>query len=190
MLCIAVSAIAAPAEQREIQELYRSGLNGDKEAVEECIAKLEGVLRSQPGNELARVYLGSAYTLRSRDLRFGPKKLQTLKQGLAVMDEAVTRAPDDPKVRLARALTTDALPGIFGRRAQSREDFEQLASLALRQPNRFEPGDLQIVFYNAGLAAKRGGNKARATELWRAALQHPIDTSLHQKVKTALAAPP
>ena len=80
---------AAPNEQKEIQELYRAGLGGDQAAVEQCIEKLEAVLKDQPNNQLARVYLGSAYTLRSRDLGFGPKKLEALKRGLAIMDEAV-----------------------------------------------------------------------------------------------------
>ena len=149
VLCLAALgyglASAAPNEQKEIQDLYRRGLAGEKGAVEECIGKLEAVLRTEPGNQRARVYLGSAYTLRSRDLGFGPKKLQELKRGLAVMDEAVAAAPDDPKVRLARALTTSALPAIFGRRASTRQDFERLAEVARTSPEKFDPGDLETV---------------------------------------------
>ena len=139
------SSEAAPNEQKEIQELYRRGLSGDKVAIEKCIGKLENALATEPKNELARVYLGSAYTVRSRNLGFGPKKLQTLRQGLALMDEAVAAAPDEPKVRLARALTTAALPGIFGRAASSRKDFELLAEMVKRAPEKFEPADLKIV---------------------------------------------
>src|SRR4051812_22062684 len=93
----AVALAAAPNEQKEIQELYQRGLRGDANAVNQCIAKLEGVSQREPSNQLARVYLGSAYTLRSRDLAIGPKKLGALKRGLAVMDEAVAAAPNDPK---------------------------------------------------------------------------------------------
>jgi len=136
---------ATPNEQKEIQDLYRRGLAGDKEAVNQCITGLERVLQSEQNNQLARVYLGSAYTLRSRDLAFGPKKLHALRQGLALMDQAVGAAPDEPKVRLARALTTSALPAIFGRGSQSRKDFEQLGQWARRAPARFEAGDLRII---------------------------------------------
>ena len=186
-VCVATSAVAATAEEREIEELYRRGLLGDKEAVEQCIAKLEHGLRLQPKNELARVYLGSAYTLRSRDLGFGPKKLQVLRQGLRVMDEAVANAPDDPKVRLGRALTTQALPGIFGRSAESRNDFLQLAQAAKTAPAKFTAADLQIVYYNAGRAAKSTGDHGHAAELWQEALRHGTDPTLKQKIETELS---
>lgn len=142
-------ATAAPNEQKEIQELYRRGLQGDKAAVEQCIARLETVLAREPQNQLARVYLGSSYTLRSRDLGFGPKKLSTLNRGLALMDEAVAAAPEEPKVRLARALTTSALPAIFGRKGESKRDFQLLAEMANKQPHKFDPADLQLVGENA-----------------------------------------
>lgn len=186
-ICMAGAALAATLAERQIEELYRKGLMGDKEAVEQCIAKLEEGLRSQPNNQLARVYLGSAYTLRSRDLGFGPKKLQVLRQGLRVMDEAVANAPDDPKVRLGRALTTSALPGIFARSAESRNDFLQLADLARMAPEKFTATDLQITFYNAGLAAKANGDETRAIELWREGLRHGSDAALKQKIEAELA---
>ena len=144
-LILAWPLAAAPNEEKEIQGLYRRGLAGDKAAVTHCIAQLERVLQSEPTNQLARVYLGSAYTLRSRDLGFGPKKLQAMRQGLALMDQAVEAAPDEPKLRLARALTTSALPAIFARGTQSRKDFEQLGQMARRAPARFEADDLQTI---------------------------------------------
>lgn len=189
LLSVAMAAAAAP-EHREIEELYRKGLMGDKASVEQCIAKLEEGLRLQPQNQLGRVYLGSAYTLRSRDLGFGPKKLQTLRQGLRVMDEAVANAPEDPKVRLGRALTTSALPGLFGRAGESRNDFLQLAELAKTAPAKFDATDLQIVYYNAGLAAKANGDAARAAELWREGLRHGSDAALKQKIEAELAKAP
>ena len=182
-----VISLNAAIEQKEIVALYRRGLAGDKEAVDQCIAALEQVTKSQPSNQLARVYLGSAYTLRSRGLGFGPKKLRTLKQGLAIMDEAVAAAPDDPKVRLARALTTSALPGFFGRATQSRQDFLELANLAQRDREKFDKGDLPIIYYNAGLAAKHDGDKARAIALWEQGVRNSDDATLTAKMKSELA---
>jgi len=144
-LLLPLQLLAAPNEQKEIQELYRRGLAGDKDAVKQCLEKLEQILKAEPNNQIARVYLGSAYTLRSRDLGFGPGKLKALRQGLALMDQAVAAAPDEPKVRLARARTTSALPAFFGRGEQSRKDFEELAQLARRAPARFEAGDLATI---------------------------------------------
>ena len=193
LLALLISAATVfafpPAEQKEINELYRRGLGGDQAAVITCVDKLEGVLKTEPGNQLARVYLGSAYTLRSRDLGFGPKKLAALNHGIALMDEAVTATPDNPKVRLARALTTQALPFFVGRSASSRRDFEILADSAERSPAAFERGDLQIIFLNAGLAAKTNGNRARAAALFKEALRHPVDPALVAKTAEALAHP-
>lgn len=149
-LLLSISSATPTLQQQEIAELYRRGLGGDKAAVEQSIEKLEAALKNQPNNQLARVYLGSAYTLRSRDLGFGPKKLEALKRGLAMMDEAVAAAPEEPKVRLVRALTTSSLPVIFGRRASSRKDFELLAQAAQSAPGKFEEGDLQIIYKNTG----------------------------------------
>lgn len=187
VLFATISGHAAPNEQKEIQELYRRGLAGDKEAVDSCIRRLEDVLQIEPANQLARVYLGSAYTLRSRDLGFGPKKLQALQHGLALMDEAVTAAPAAAKVRLARALTTLALPSIFGRAGSTRKDFEQLAASARTQPAQFEEGDLQIIYYNAGLAAKAAGDRTRAVVLFKEGARHPANPDLARKLQAALA---
>lgn len=183
---LAICATATGANEKQIRELYRRGLAGDKAAVEACIAKLEEALRMVPRDQLARVYLGSAYTLRSRDLGFGPKKLRALKQGLALMDEAVNAAPAEPKVRLARALTTAALPGIFGRRPQSETDFEHLAAMAERTSTSFDSGDLQVIYYNAGQVAARKGDRQRARALWEKALRHNEDAALEQQIRAQL----
>ncbi len=177
---------AAPLEQEKIDALYRRGLEGEKQAVLDCIAALESVLAKAPSNQLARVYLGSAYTLKSRDLGFGPKKLATLKQGLALMDAAVAAAPEDPKVRLPRALTTSALPAILGHGATSRKDFLQLAQMADTHPEKFAAGELQLVYHHA---ARATGERERAAALYRKSLAHPVDTALAATTRAELGVP-
>jgi tetratricopeptide (TPR) repeat protein len=184
---ILVSVCANSFEENDIKALYRRGLAGDKQAVEECIAKLEVVSKREPSDQLARVYLGSALTLRSRDLPFGPKKLQALRQGLALMDEAVESAPNEPKVRLARALTTSALPSIFGRAKESRTDFKLLATDADTTPRKFDRDDLPTIYYNAGLAAKNSGAREDARRLWQRGLETDPDAALREKLRAELA---
>ncbi len=94
-VAVAASAMADPNGTRLAGDLYARGLAGNRQAVIECIAKLEEILAAAPDNQLARVYLGSAYTLRSRDLGFGKAKLDALRKGLALMDAAATAAPDN-----------------------------------------------------------------------------------------------
>lgn len=182
-----VPARALP-EEREIAQLYRRALDGDAVAVAQTIAKLEAIVAGEPANHLARVYLGSSYTLQSRDLPLGPQKLQVLKKGLALMDQAVEEAKTNPRVRLARAQTTSALPGFIGRGGQSRKDFEILAAWAEKTPQDFAKGELQTVFHRAGLAAKASGNRERARVLLRQALAHPADPALVEKTRQELDA--
>ena len=66
-----------------IADLYARGLRGDKQAVVDCISVLEAKLTVQPNDQLARAYLGSAWTLRSRDLPIGPGKLSALAKALS-----------------------------------------------------------------------------------------------------------
>lgn len=83
----------APPSDPAVAALYARGLAGNAQAVIDCIAALEKRLANAPNDQLARAYLGSAYTLRSRDLGLGKAKLDTLRKGLALMDEAVAAAP-------------------------------------------------------------------------------------------------
>ena len=50
----------------------------------------------QPTNFLLQAYLGSVYTLDSRDAWPGPGKLTYLKNGGKWLDGAVAEAPDNP----------------------------------------------------------------------------------------------
>jgi hypothetical protein len=137
--------IYGEATEERIARSYRQAVAGDKSAVEHCLELLELIVSQEPQNQLARAYLGSCYTLRSRDMSFGLAKLHTLNHGLALMDQAVASAPEDPQVRLVRARTTDALPAFLGRARQSREDFSWLVQVARRTPERFTAEDLAAI---------------------------------------------
>ncbi|MGH8164388.1 MAG: hypothetical protein ACREP1_08655, partial [Rhodanobacteraceae bacterium] len=103
-------SLGATADEAKIAGLYARGLAGDPQAVIDCVAALEQVLALRPNDQLARVYLGSAETLRSRDLPFGIAKWNALRHGMALMDEAAAAAPDNGKVQLLRAVTYEAFP--------------------------------------------------------------------------------
>ena len=132
-------------EEREIAPLYKRAVAGDKSATEQCIALLESAVKEQPNNQVAHVYLGSAYALRSRDMSFGFAKLTTFRRGMALMDGAVAAAPENPRVRLVRALTCDPLPAFLGRKQMARDDFAKLAEIATRSPEKFAPGELKLI---------------------------------------------
>ena len=169
--------------------LYARGLTGDKQAVIDCIATLEQMLTTAPDNQLARVYLGSAYTLRSRDLGFGKAKLDALRKGIALMDAAAAAAPENAHVQLTRAVTNEALPVFLGRRSVAREQLNDLVAQVEKNPEKLKPADRQLLYLNAGEAAKHAGDKGRATGLWQRGLTINADAKLTQEIRTAMAQP-
>ncbi|MEO7168528.1 MAG: hypothetical protein ABI787_02470 [Spartobacteria bacterium] len=180
---------AAPPNEPEVARLYARGLAGDEQAVIDCIAAIEETLATKPNDQLARVYLGSAYTLRSRDLGFGKAKLDTLRKGIALMDAAVTGAPNDANVQLTRAVTTQALPGFLGRRKIALTQLNNLVALVEKDPAKLKPDDRQLLYLNAGEAAKAAGEKERALELWRRGAALQADPKLTQEIEAARARP-
>ena len=177
----------AAAEENRIAGLYARGLGGEQQAVVDCIAALEARLAQQPNDQLARVYLGSAWTLRSRDLSFGPGKLSALRKGIALMDEAAAAAPNDARVLLLRAVTNESLPAILGRRKPARQPLEDLVALVETNPSKLTPSDCQLLYLNAGAAAKRAGDPARAKQLWQRGLTIEADAKLRREMVTELA---
>ena len=155
----------------------------------DCIAALEQALTTAPDNQWARVYLGSAYTLRSRDLGLGKAKLNALRKGIALMDEAAAGAPQDANVQLTRAVTNAALPIFLGRRGVARQQLDELLAQVEKNPEKLKPADRQLLYLNAGEAAKRAGEKARAAELWQRGAAINADAKLTQQIKTALGSP-
>jgi len=179
---------ASAAEESRIGDLYARGLAGDKKAVTDCIAALESRLAAHPDDQVAKVYLGSAWTLRSRDLSIGPGKLSALRKGIALMDEAATTAPNDAHVLLLRAVTNEALPVFLGQRKVAHKQLIELVALVEKDPAKLSPADRQLLYLNAGEAAQRAGEKARARELWKRGLTITADAKLNGEIRAALAA--
>ena len=178
---------AAPPNEQEIAKLYARGLAGDAGAVAQCMAALEQVLAADPDNQLARVYLGSAETLRSRDLPFGLAKWKMLQRGISRMDEAAAAAPDEPKVLLLRAITNEAFPAILGRRAIARQAFEDLVARVEKDPAKLSSADRALLYLDAGKAEAFAGAKTRARVLWERGAALADDPRMQQELQIALA---
>ena len=178
---------AAAAEENRIADLYARGLSGEQQAVVDCVAALEARLAKQPNDQLARVYLGSAWTLRSRDLSFGPGKLSALRKGIALMDEAAAAVPNDARVLLLRAVTNESFPAILGRRKVALQQLDEVVALVEKNPPKLDSFDRQLLYLKAGEAAKRAGAPARAKQLWQRGLTIEADPKLRQEIATELA---
>jgi hypothetical protein len=185
--CALALGAGAAFGQAPIDDLYAQALAGDKSATEKCIEALEAIVRAQPQNQLAHVYLGSSYTLRSRDLAIGPEKLRLLRQGIAVMDAAVQAAPEDVQVRLVRALTDEALPFFAGRGEMARAEFFALAEMEANALARIGARDWQLLYLHAGQVAQKEGDKERAAKYFRTGLTKKSNPKLTTQLQAALA---
>jgi hypothetical protein len=103
------------------------------------------------------------------------------------MDEAATAAPDDANVLLLRAVTNEALPVFLGRRKVARAQLDELLALLEKGSAKLKPADQQLLYLNAGKAAKQAGDKERARELWGQGAALKADAKLTQEIAAALA---
>ena len=152
------------------------------------MADLEKLTKEQPDNTLLLAYLGSTYTLRSRDLFFGPSKYHYLKEGVKTMDAAVDKAPTNAAVRFVRAVNNINLPAFCNRRDIARTDFQTL----LKQLTGPTPPDLdletkQAIYYYAGLSFYQLDNKVEARNAWQRGLELAPTTPLAEKIQAKLS---
>ena len=151
MMLLAMLAGLAQADRiRDYHEWQQACVNAkDAGTIDGYIAKFRQCLDSNPGDHLARVNLGSAYTLRSAETFWGPKKFDYLKKGGKLMDEAVTAAPNDARVRFLRAANAFRVPQRFGRRQVAVADFEILLPVAIQGGQGLSVRERQAMLYFA-----------------------------------------
>jgi hypothetical protein len=88
-----------------------------------------GAAGGAPLDARLRGYRGAFITLRAKHAFWPHHKLRHVREGLAVLDEAVAASPDDAVVRYLRLVSGYYLPALFGRRDAVRADFRRLARL-------------------------------------------------------------
>ena len=140
---------------KQIQARQEKAVNGDTQETKALTADLEKWTQEQPTNYLLQAYLGSVYTLDSRDAWPGPGKLTYLRKGGKWLDGAVASAPDNPAVRFVRAIDYFELPAIFGKRQTARDDFQILLKQIdgeIKTPYVLNIETQQAIYYYAGLS--------------------------------------
>ena len=111
---------------KQVQARHEKAVKGDTKEARSLTTDLEKWFIEQPQNHLLQAYLGSVYTLDSRDAWPGPGKLTYLRNGGKFLDAAVAADPLNPAVRFVRAIDYFELPAIFGKRQVARDDFATL----------------------------------------------------------------
>jgi len=171
---------------QEIQALHTVAESGDKDATKNLVSRLETLSAAHPADQLIRAYLGSAYTLASRDAMPGPKKFEYLKTGLKTMDAAVDADPTAVAPRFIRAVNNFHLPAFIHRRDNARADFETLLSQIDSGATQLNPATCQAIHYYAGLAFKQLRRPSEARDAWQRGLQFDLTSVLAEKINAEL----
>ena len=171
---------------KQIYEMHSLAEAGNEDATRRLVAWLEELTAEQPENGILLVYLGSAYTLASRDAFIGPGKLRYLMSGRDCMDRAVALRPQDPNVRFIRGINNYHLPTIFNRRSIARDDFRKLVDQLSQNPKCLDPLTSQAIYYYAGLCFAQLEEEKNARSSWQKGLDLKISGPLTAKITQEL----
>lgn len=125
-------------QQQDLKQakiLLKKGISGDKEAIDQVCEGLEKYLSDHPNSAMANVLLGSAYTIRARDVKMPWSKMKWSKKGLALMDKAVKMDSTNLFVRFERAMNNMHLPSFFNRHSVAESDFNFIVRFIEQQPD-------------------------------------------------------
>jgi hypothetical protein len=119
-------------EQRlaEARRQYFADLQGDRAAASRAQASFAALSRDFPADPVVEAYSGSLELLDAARTWAVWNKRKLANDGLAEMDQAVSRAPNNLEARFIRAASTWHLPFFYGRRKQAADDFTFIAPRA------------------------------------------------------------
>jgi hypothetical protein len=174
---------------KQVQARHEKAVKGDEKETKALTADLEKWTQEQPTNYLLQAYLGSVYTLDSRDAWPGPGKLTYLRNGGKWLDGAVAAAPDNPAVRFVRAIDYYELPFFFGKGKTARDDFQILLKQIdgeIKTPYVLNTETQQAIYYYAGLSFKQLSEYPQAKDAWARGYKLDPKSELATKIKVEL----
>ncbi len=164
-LTVLISGLAHAGTIADYQKWHEQCQNAtDTATIDQIIERYQRCLDADPNDQLAKVYLGSAHTLRSAETFWGPKKLEYLKKGGALMDEAVDAAPNDPRVRFIRAVNAYKVPKHFKRRPVALSDFATLLPIAELGGHGLTKRERQVILFYAWKTFSEEAQLAKAAQ--------------------------
>jgi hypothetical protein len=170
---------------KQVQARHEKAVNGDEKETKALTTDLEKWTQEQPNNYLLQAYLGSVYTLDSRDAWPGPGKLTYLRKGGQWLDGAVAAAPDNPAVRFVRAIDYYELPFFFGKGKTASEDFQILLKQIdgeIKTPYVLNTETQQAIYYYAGLSFQKLSEDPQAKDAWMRGYKLAPTSELGKKI--------
>jgi hypothetical protein len=114
----------------EARAQYFAYLQGNRLAADNARAAFAALSHDYPGHSVVDAYSGSLELLEAAHTWVIWDKRRLANEGLAKMDQAVNRAPEDLEARFVRAASTWHLPFFYKRRDQAATDFTFIAPRA------------------------------------------------------------
>lgn len=134
--------------------LMEQAIFGRSEAFDAALEQFEAILQIDPQHPLARVNRGLIWVHRAAEATAPAEQLQQARRGFAEMDAAVALAPDDPQVRLVRAINAYQMPRGVERRAVAGQDFAWLLDWLDTSGDTRPPLARRILFHAGSRALK------------------------------------
>ena len=174
--------------------LHRRGAHGHDDAAERADRMLQELHEAHPDHPLIAAYAGAARMMRAERTLLPWKKGDLVKQGGAMIEQALERARETPaeeelEVRYVRAVSAASLPAWMEQGKLAREEFAALAEVA---SEAVEQGELaahqgaRVLLYHAAALREEGDIKA-AKQALRKAIELSPDSHAGAEARAALA---
>lgn len=124
-------------------------------ASEDAVQYLKRASSMSPADTELLAYLGSSHAMLARDSSLTVNKISNTNKGLALLDRAVRREPDNLSIRIIRGSVAYELPLMFSREKTAQDDFLFVLK-AVKAGANVAPLRLSEIYFKLGqLAAKR-----------------------------------
>ncbi len=156
---------------QQAKNFYYQGAYGDKSAASKGNKLFSKLYKEAPQDARVKAYYGSERLLEAAHTWAPWKKYSLSKQGIQLLDSAVERSPNNLEVRFVRAVTTYNLPGFFGRKKQSEQDFSYLSSrvVGAARDGKLEPSIAASALLFYGRICKEKSKPEQASVAWKSA---------------------
>ena len=158
----------------------------EKGASEKAVIYLNKALVLAPDDIEVQAYLGSALTMSARDSWNVFIKVGRVKEGMAMMNEAVSKEPESVVIRMVRANNSLNLPDFFRQKEVAKEDFRYLEKLIMESRVDMPPDIKGEIFYKLGMIDKHEGNVLLANEYFKKAINFSPASEWGRKSEGAL----
>lgn len=166
-------------------EWHDKAVLGDEEATDKAISRFEEILSAHPEATWVWAYLGSAFTLKARDAPL-LRKRGWVNQGFETLDKAVEKSPNDPVVRLIRAINSYHVPRMLDRRGVAEEDFAHLMAKLQNEDHGISYDLRRAIYFHAGAFALQK-RESESLNLLEKALATEGSPHLDEPIRQSLA---